>query len=124
MRNPNRIPKLLSLLSLAWLDSPDSRLCQLVDGAAHFGGWRQQDIFHCEDDALEKGLESLLGPRPITTPLIEKYHYIIMRRPSTMEDEGRYASVSTWDSLVEAEKWIESQRGDYYGPSTYFIVRD
>ncbi len=124
MRDPKRIPKLCSLLSLAWLDSPDSRLCQLIDSAAHFGGWRQQDIFHCEDDDLEKGLENMLGPRPITTPLIEKYTYIVMLRPSTMEDEGRYSYVGQWDSLVDAEKWILTQQHEYHDPGSYFIVRD
>ena len=125
MRDPNRIPKLCSLLSLAWLDSPDSRLCQLVDSAAHLGGWRQQDIFHCEDDALEKGLEVMLGPRPITTTLIENYTYLVMRRPSVQEDEGRYSVAATFDSLVAAELWVYKETDDdpHYSRD-FFIVRD
>ena len=94
--------KILDLLGQAWMRNPASRLVQLVDNAAHYGGWRQQDVFYCNDDTVAGGLHNMLLPKPILDPLITKYSYLVMRRPSVQEDEGCYHLESQHDSLVEA----------------------
>ena len=61
MRDPDRIQPLAQLLVRAWHLNPDQRLAQLVNNAAHYGGWRGgPDVYHCEDDAVERGLRLML----------------------------------------------------------------
>lgn len=52
MRDPARISRILGKLEKAWKESPDMRLCQLLDGAV--GG---EDTFYLEDDKLERALD-------------------------------------------------------------------
>jgi hypothetical protein len=58
MRNPNRIPRILRLLEVAWKASPDMRLCQLVAVTAslRIKEWHAKDLFYYEDDVLEQEL--------------------------------------------------------------------
>ena len=49
MRNPERIDRILKLISVAWHESPDLRLGQLLYNFADFRG----DIFHIEDGVTE-----------------------------------------------------------------------
>ena len=60
MRNPDRIPEMLNLLGVLWAKNPDARLGQLIATATWKGGWRQPDLFYCEDDATERGLRMML----------------------------------------------------------------
>lgn len=52
MRDKKRIPKILKLIEKIWKDSPDLRLCQLIQNC--FGGF---DIYYVEDDKLEAALK-------------------------------------------------------------------
>lgn len=56
-KNPDRIPLLIKKLETAWLLMPHWRFCQFVSNL-HGNGC--QDIFHTEDDALEKGLDAFI----------------------------------------------------------------
>lgn len=61
MRDPNRIPDVINLLYQAWCQHPDMRLAQLVNNAAHEGGWKGgPDVYHCEDDKVMAGLIQML----------------------------------------------------------------
>lgn len=52
MRDPKRIPELLSLIQTEWEKHPDLRLCQLLSNTAREIGWHSNDLFHLEDDEL------------------------------------------------------------------------
>ncbi len=60
MRDPNRIPRILEQLRVAWEQSPDLRLTQLVVGVV-----RPRDacpeVFHCEDDRFEVALAAWIA---------------------------------------------------------------
>lgn len=59
MRDPKRIKRILNLLEKYWEQVPDQRLCQII---SNLHGVGQQDIFHTEDDELEKVLaKNLIG---------------------------------------------------------------
>lgn len=53
MRNPQRIKRISKLLEECWELEPDWRLCQFI---SNLHGVGRQDIFHTEDDELEKVL--------------------------------------------------------------------
>lgn len=48
--------------------------------------------------------------------------YAIMRRACIMEDEGRNFLVKVSSSKEEAQKWIDSQKDEYFKPSDYYIL--
>lgn len=56
MRDPQRIDRILNLISTIWHKSPDLRLGQLLFIFADF----VDDIFYYEDDKTEKLLEKTL----------------------------------------------------------------
>jgi len=58
MRNPNRIPEILSNLERIWKKYPDLRLCQLVVIAAKPTDPCPQ-VFYKEDDKFLEGLLKL-----------------------------------------------------------------
>jgi hypothetical protein len=39
-----------------------------------------------------------------------------------MEDEGRTFHVKSFPTMKEAWKWIEAQKGEYFGPGNYYIA--
>lgn len=55
MRDPNRIPGILSLLSNIWHENPDLRLGQLICNAVKEG----KDPYYIEDEELIKILKSV-----------------------------------------------------------------
>ena len=61
MRNPERIDIILELLKELWKKDPDLRLGQIILKASQLGGWKQDDVFFCEDDMLQEGLVKLRG---------------------------------------------------------------
>ncbi len=52
MRDPKRIKPLLKTIERVWKLFPDLRLSQLIENAAHAGGWHNPDLFYLEDDKL------------------------------------------------------------------------
>jgi hypothetical protein len=48
MRDPNRIPKVLAAIQQVWEQSPDLRLCQLLQSLCP----GKSDLFYIEDDTL------------------------------------------------------------------------
>jgi len=58
MRDPNRIARILDLLSRYWKKHPDMRLAQIV-GNCHGSG----DPYHMEDDVLEDYLRRKIDPQ-------------------------------------------------------------
>lgn len=54
MRDPNRIPEVLSVLSRVWYKQPDLRLCQLIMNATE-----QRDPYYTEDEDLLKKLKEV-----------------------------------------------------------------
>jgi len=61
MRDPNRIPEIISLLYQVWKKHPDSRLGQLLCNAVSFNGFMSgTHIFSIEDKDLVEGLKKLL----------------------------------------------------------------
>ena len=61
MRDPARIDRILSLLREVWQRNPDLRLAQIVVNAVPRTGWACPEVFSCEDDIIEKGLEAVLA---------------------------------------------------------------
>lgn len=55
MRNPNRIPKTLSLIKEIWEKYPDLRLCQLIGNCFVYD--RVEYLYYVEDDILIKALK-------------------------------------------------------------------
>jgi hypothetical protein len=41
-----------------------------------------------------------------------------------MEDEGRVSFIRAFDTRVEAEQWIATQKQAYFKPSDYWIAED
>lgn len=54
--------------------------------------------------------------------LMELIMATVMRRPCLMEDEGRHFYVKSFSTYEEAQCWIISQKGQYFGPSDYYIA--
>ena len=48
--------------------------------------------------------------------------FVVMRKPTLMEDEGRHEFIGTYSTRKEAEDWIASQKGEYFSPSRYYIA--
>ena len=48
--------------------------------------------------------------------------FVVMRSPCLMEDEGRHEFIRTYSTRKEAEDWIASQDGEYFGPGSYYIA--
>jgi hypothetical protein len=46
----------------------------------------------------------------------------IMRYPCLMEDEGRHFFISGPMPRAEAEAWIANQKGEYFGPGSYYLT--
>ena len=61
-RNPARISYMIQLMLAVWAqeDNTDMRMGQLLINAARFGGWSNDDIFHCEDEFFAKGFLEML----------------------------------------------------------------
>jgi hypothetical protein len=50
---------MLRLVERLWELNSDQRLCQMLSNVAFItAGWRDEDLFHLEDDALEAALEA------------------------------------------------------------------
>jgi uncharacterized protein YihD (DUF1040 family) len=54
MRDPERIPEIITLLHAAWTAYPDLRLGQLISNIAN-----TRDPFYVEDDMMILGLQKL-----------------------------------------------------------------
>lgn len=50
MRNPDRIPEIITLLQLGWQKVPDWRLGQLIENLKRYIG--TDDLFYIEDDKM------------------------------------------------------------------------
>lgn len=50
MRDPNRIPQILSLLARGWSQMPNIRFGQLIENLKRYIG--KEDIFYIEDDDM------------------------------------------------------------------------
>jgi uncharacterized protein YihD (DUF1040 family) len=59
MRDPERIPEIITLLHAAWAAYPDLRLGQLISNISQAGGWSSNDPFYAEDDIMVLGLQKL-----------------------------------------------------------------
>ena len=63
MRDPTRIPRIISLLQQLWEIYPDQRFGQLVENYITDGHGQEHDsecIFHIEDDIWEDYLEKCI----------------------------------------------------------------
>ena len=49
-RDPERIPKILSLLEKGWRKNPDLRLGQIFENLKHY--MRKEDLFYIEDEVI------------------------------------------------------------------------
>ena len=52
MRNPNRIPYIMSLVTRGWQKVPDWRICQVFENLKRYSG--RDDLFYMEDDEFIK----------------------------------------------------------------------
>ena len=59
-RNPARIPHLINLLHIAWAQSPDMRMGQLLTAAAGLAGNASDNIRNAEEEVFAKGLLLLI----------------------------------------------------------------
>jgi uncharacterized protein YihD (DUF1040 family) len=60
MRDPSRIPRLISMLESYWEQNPDMRLCQIVSNLA-IGTNFSSDPYYLEDDLFEEILRKKLS---------------------------------------------------------------
>lgn len=56
MRDKNRIEPLLEQIKELWLKYPDLRLTQLLSNVAITDGWKDNDLYHLEDDKLSDAI--------------------------------------------------------------------
>jgi hypothetical protein len=88
MRDPQRIPRILEKLRKVWEHSPDLRLGQLVENALKFSTNHNSDTFNVEDDAMERGLDTLAWlsqPDPIPV-IINGVEHTVMKRKLTYDE--------------------------------------
>lgn len=52
MRDPERIPRILSLIAEGWKKVPDWRAGQLIENLKRYSG--KEDLFYIEDDELAR----------------------------------------------------------------------
>jgi hypothetical protein len=45
----------------------------------------------------------------------------VMRRPVLPEDEGRHFHIRSFESIFDAQKWIDAQKDAYFKPDDYYI---
>ena len=64
MRNPDRIPIILSKLNQAWQAAPDLRFGQLVENI-HFLSKERADLFNVEDDKFEAALDKWISKQKL-----------------------------------------------------------
>lgn len=57
MRDPTRIPRIISKLEQLWLANPDWRLSQLVVNSLNLTA---PNVYYAEDERLEAGLDDLI----------------------------------------------------------------
>lgn len=62
MRDPDRIPKMLSEIEELWKKNPDLRLCQLICNI------KSGDLYYLEDDELMKRLKATYAPFALKLP--------------------------------------------------------
>lgn len=48
--------------------------------------------------------------------------YIVLRRASLMEDEGRDEYINKFETYDLAMGWIQGQRGKYFSPDNYYVA--
>ena len=48
--------------------------------------------------------------------------FAVIRKAVIMEDEGREEFIDVFPSYKEARAWIDSQKGEYFAPSDYYIM--
>jgi hypothetical protein len=63
MRDPSRIPRICRDLQDLWEESPDQRLCQLIENI--LGCNRTQCIYQVEDDVFEVKLKEFEEKYPL-----------------------------------------------------------
>jgi uncharacterized protein YihD (DUF1040 family) len=63
MRDPERIPEMMTLVGALWNKYPEWRLTQLVENA-HSAAGVPGEAYFAEDEVLERGLRRLLGGLP------------------------------------------------------------
>lgn len=52
MRNPDRIPYIMSLIAQGWQKAPDLRICQIFENLKKYAG--KNDLFYMEDEDFIK----------------------------------------------------------------------
>ena len=57
MRDPKRIPRILSKIEQMWKERPDWRLGQLLENVKRCSGNEDTDTFYVEDEAIEKAMD-------------------------------------------------------------------
>jgi len=60
MRDKNRITQILKHLEILWKQYPDFRLTQLLTMIAKESGWDNNDLFHLEDDVIDRQIDKML----------------------------------------------------------------
>ena len=48
--------------------------------------------------------------------------YVVIRKPSIPEDEGRYFVIREFDDYRAAWKWIGKQKGKYFSDTDYVVA--
>jgi len=87
--------------------NPELRIGQIVVNAALFGGWKQTDIFYCDDITLLRGLLRMLSVLPLT-----KGHIL---KPETKLHKGKEMDYLS-GYFLEIEKYLAAAK-----LNTFFI---
>ena len=48
--------------------------------------------------------------------------YVVIRKPSVQEDEGRYFVIREFDDYRKAWAWINKQKGNYFSDKCYVVA--
>jgi hypothetical protein len=50
--------------------------------------------------------------------------YLVIRKPTIPEDDGRYFFIRSFEKHDKAWDWVEKQEGEYFKPGDYIVVEN
>lgn len=116
MRDPNRIPQILSLLEKGWKQVPDWRFCQIFENIKRYSG--KDDLFYMEDNEF---IQLLTDYFDLDEKTMKSYYIIVPRDDGytylTVDSNGKYKLLSKtvrldaslmFEDKIAAECYIKS----------------
>lgn len=94
MRNPERVPIILTKLNQAWSTYPDMRFCQLIEAILSMRTNKATDSFYLEDEKFEVALDEFVKGIPAKTQTVislDAYYTLIWENHKAIGRQLRHA---------------------------------